>query len=157
MKVLLLEDVATLGNAGSVVSVADGYARNYLLPHRLAKTVSEGSVKEVEQVRRSGERKREQMQNSAQDLARRLNELTLTFRARAGEKGKLYGSITTAELADAMQQQVGQEVDRRKIVSDGLRQLGEHVVEVHLLADVTARVKVIVEAEETGPSAAAQA
>jgi large subunit ribosomal protein L9 len=147
VKVLLLEDVENVGHAGSVVAVADGYARNLLIPRRLAKGVTEGSVKEVEQVRRAADRKRTRQMSTAQDLARRLEGITLTFHARAGEKGKLYGSITTADLATALEQHVGQEVDRRKIVADPLRQLGEYQVEVHLMADVVARVKVLVEPE----------
>jgi large subunit ribosomal protein L9 len=155
VKVLLLEDVENLGHAGNVVSVADGFARNYLIPRRLGKRVTEGSVKEIEQVRHVAERKRARQLSSAQDIARKLDGLALTFHARAGEKGKLYGSITTADVASAIEQQTGVPIDRRKIVGEPLRQLGEHTMEVHLMADVIARVKVIVEPEatpETTPS-----
>ncbi len=152
MKVLLLEDVENIGHAGSVVNVADGYARNLLLPRRLAKGVTEGSVKEVEQVRRAAERKRTRQLSASQDLARQIEGVTLTFQARAGDTGKLYGSITTADIATALEQRTGIQVDRRKIVADPLRQLGECQVEVHLIADVVAHVKVIVEAEESAPS-----
>lgn len=147
MKVLLLEDVEDVGHAGSVVTVTDGYARNFLIPRRLGKGVTEGSVKEIEQVRRVAERKRARQLSGAQELARRLDGLTLTFHARAGEKGKLYGSITTADLASAIEQHAGIPVDRRKIVAEPLRQLGEHEMEVHLMAAVVAHVKVIVEPE----------
>lgn len=149
MRVLLLEDVEKLGHAGNVVSVADGYARNYLIPRRLGKRVTEGSVKEIEQVRHAAERKRARQLSTAQDLARKIDGLALTFHARAGDKGKLYGSITTADVASAIEQQTGVPVDRRKIVGEPLRQVGEHTVEVHLMADVIARVKVIVEPEAT--------
>jgi large subunit ribosomal protein L9 len=147
VKVLLLEDVENVGRAGSVVSVSDGYARNFLIPRRLGKGVTEGSVKEIEQVRRVAERKRNRQLSSAQELARRLDGLTLTFHARAGEKGKLYGSITTADLAAAIEERAGVQVDRRKIVTEPLRQLGEHELEVHLMADVVAHIKAIVEPE----------
>ncbi len=100
MKVLLLEDVDKLGLAGKVVTVSDGYARNYLLPRGLAKVAGPGALQQAEQVAKAGERKRARLMSDAQALAQRIEAVTLTFQARAGEKGKLYGSITTAELAE---------------------------------------------------------
>jgi large subunit ribosomal protein L9 len=147
MKVLLLEDVDKLGLAGKVVTVSDGYARNYLLPRGLAKVAGPGALQQAEQVAKAGERKRARLMSDAQALAQRIEGITLTFRARAGEKGKLYGSITTAELAEALGRELGQEFDRRKIDSDPLRQVGEHAVPVHLMGDVSATFKVVVEAE----------
>ncbi len=154
MKVLLLEDVDKLGLAGKVVTVSDGYARNYLLPRRLAKVASPGALQQAEQVRKSGERKRAQLMSDAQAQAQRIAGVTLTFRARAGDKGKLYGSITTAELAEALGRELGLEFDRRKIDSDPLRQVGEHAVPVRLMADVSATFKVVIEAEGVEPAAA---
>jgi large subunit ribosomal protein L9 len=148
MKVLLLEDVINLGLAGDVVRVADGYGRNYLVPRGLAKVATPGALKQADQIRTAGERKRSRQLASAQDLARRIEGLTLTFTARAGEKGKLYGSVTTADLAEEVERQLGEEFDRRKIVSDPLRQLGEHSVEVRLMSDVSAHLKVVIEPEE---------
>ncbi|MCS7259747.1 MAG: 50S ribosomal protein L9 [Anaerolineae bacterium] len=156
MKVLLLEDVENLGQAGSVVSVADGYARNFLIPRKLARSVTEGSLKELEILRQAAERKRQRQLNDAQELARRLDGLTLTFRARAGEKGKLYGSITTADLAAALQERIGHAIDRRKIVTQPLRQLGQHEVEIHLMANVVARINVVIEPEEAAEAETAQ-
>ena len=154
MKVLLLEDVDKLGLAGKVVTVSDGYARNYLLPRGLAKVAGPGALQQAEQVRKSGERKRAQLMSDAQVQAQRIEGVTLTFRARAGDKGKLYGSITTAELAEALGRELGQEFDRRKIDSDPLRQVGEHAVPVRLMADVSATLKVVIEAEGGEPAAA---
>jgi large subunit ribosomal protein L9 len=148
MKVLLLEDVINLGLAGDVVTVADGYGRNYLIPRGLAKVATAGSLKQADQIRRTGERKRARELASAQDLARRIEGLALTFNARAGETGKLYGSITTADLAEAMERELGEEIDRRKIISDPLRQLGEHAVQVRLMTDASATLKVVIEPEE---------
>jgi large subunit ribosomal protein L9 len=153
MKVLLLEDVHNLGLAGKVVSVADGYARNYLMPRKLAKAVDEGSVREIEQVRQAGERKRAREMSAAQLLAKQMEAVALKFQARAGETGKLYGSITPADIATALEQAVGQPVDRRKIECDPLRQLGDHEITVRLLADVSATVKVTIEPDTvTTPS-----
>lgn len=147
MKVLLLEDVDKLGLAGHVVTVADGYGRNYLIPRRLAKVADEGALKQAEQIRKAGERKRARELADAQDLAKHIEGLTLTFQARAGEKGKLYGSITTADLAEALERELSQEIDRRKIVSEPLRQLGEHSVHVRLMSDVSAELRVVIEPE----------
>ena len=148
MKVLLLEDVINLGLAGDVVTVADGYGRNYLIPRGLAKVATPGALKQADQIRTAGERKRSRELASAQDLARRIEGLSLTFTARAGETGKLYGSVTTADLAEAVERELGEELDRRKIMSDPLRQLGEHTVEVRLMTDVSANLNVVIESEE---------
>jgi large subunit ribosomal protein L9 len=147
MKVLLLEDVDKLGLAGKVVTVSDGYARNYLIPRGLAKVANQGALEQADQIRKTGERKRARLLADAQTLAQHIQGLTLTFQARAGEKGKLYGSITTADLAEALGRELGQEFDRRKIISDPLRQVGEHAVQIRLMSDVTATLKVIIEAE----------
>jgi len=148
MKVLLLEDVIKLGLAGDVVTVADGYGRNYLIPRGLAKVATPGALNQAGQIRKAGERTRARELASAQDLARRIEGLTLTFTARAGETGKLYGSVTTADLAEAVERELGQELDRRKIISDPLRRLGEQSVEVRLIANVSANLKVVIEPEE---------
>lgn len=147
MKVLLLEDVDNLGLAGAVVTVPGGYGRNYLIPRKLAKVATEGAMKESDIIAKAGERKRARQLGAAQVLAKQLEETTLQFTARAGETGKLYGSITTAELAEALEARLGVEIDRRKIISDPLRQLGEHEVEIRLMAGVAPKIKVIVESE----------
>jgi large subunit ribosomal protein L9 len=155
MKVLLLKDVDNLGSAGDVVTISDGYGRNYLIPRRLAKMATKGTVQEANQIRKVGERKRARELEDAQALARRIEGLTLTFQARAGEKGKLYGSITPAEMAESLERELGQEIDRRKIVADPLRQVGEHLVAVRLMGDVSATLKVIIQAEgEAAPGEA---
>jgi large subunit ribosomal protein L9 len=148
MKVLLLEDVHNLGLAGKVVPVADGYARNFLIPRKMAKPVDEGSVHEIEQARQAGERKRARQMSAAQELAQRIEAVTLKFQARAGETGKLYGSITPADIATSLEAAIGQPIDRRKIECDPLRQLGEHRVTVRLLTDVAPQVNVLIEPEE---------
>jgi large subunit ribosomal protein L9 len=157
MKVLLLEDVDNLGLAGKIVTVADGYARNYLFPRNLAKPATEGAVREAEQIQRAGERKRAKLKGAAEDLARVIEATSLSFTARAGETGKLYGSITTTDIAEALSEKLGQEIDRRKIVTEPLRQLGAHEVELHLLAGVTAKLPVTVEAEAEEESPVAKA
>lgn len=149
MKVLLLEDVPKLGPAGTVVAVADGYARNYLLPRKLAKPITAGSLHEIEHVRELSARRRARQLAAAQEMAQRIESVTLRFQARAGDTGKLYGSITPADIATALSQTLGHEIDRRKIECDPLRQLGEHVVTIRLSADVSAQVRVVIEPAST--------
>ncbi len=147
MEILLLEDIDNLGQAGDVLNVADGYGRNFLLPRKLAKVATAGALKETEQIRRAGERTRVREMGAATDLARQIDGITLNFRARAGETGKLYGSVTTGDLSEALEKEIDQEVARRKIVTEPLRELGEHTIEVRLMADVTATFTAIVEPE----------
>jgi large subunit ribosomal protein L9 len=149
MEVLLLKDVAQLGNAGEVKSVADGYARNFLFPKGLAVQASPGAVKQVKLERQAESRRKERALSEAQALAQRLDGRVVTFRARAGELDRLYGSITSANIAEALEEQVEQEVDRRKIdLEEPLKELGTHAVTIRLASEAEAKVTVIIEREE---------
>ena len=145
VKIVLTQDVQDLGNAGDVKDVAAGYARNYLIPRGLATAATPVAVKQAERLRSAGARRDDRLAAHAAALAERLAGTTLTFEAKAGEKGRLYGSITTADIADALSREIGESFDRRKhIIGDPLRHVGEHVVPVRLTAEVTAEVKVLV-------------
>jgi large subunit ribosomal protein L9 len=149
MDVLLLKDVAGLGKAGEVKSVADGYGRNYLIPKGLATMASPGAVRQAERQAAADARRKDRELTEAQELAQALDGLTVTFQARAGEADRLYGSITKANIAEALEGQVGQEVDRRKIdLEEPLKELGTHAVTVRLAAEAEAKVTVIIEREE---------
>jgi len=151
MKVILIENVPGLGNMGEVKDVAPGYARNYLIPKGLAVIATPGSVQEwkARLEARAARAAREAQQ--AAELAERMSSLTLTFRAKAGPTGRLYGSVTTAEIAEKLEQELGVSIDRRRILGDPLRETGEHTVTVRLAQGVEAQVRVVVEAEgETG-------
>jgi len=147
MKVILIENVPGLGVMGEVKDVSPGYARNYLIPRGLAVVATPGSLQEwkARLEARAARETREAQQ--AAELAERISALTLTFRAKAGPTGRLYGSVTTADIAKALEKELGISVDRRKIESDPLREVGEHQVAVRLARDVTAQVRVVVEAE----------
>lgn len=148
MKVILTRDVPNLGQAGDVKDIATGYARNYLIPKGMAMKATSGVVKEFESRRDMEAHRKERLATRAEALAQRLSSVTLTFEAKASEKGRLFGSVTTADLAEALGREVGKKFDRRKhILSDPLRQVGEHVVSVRLTADVVAEVKVVVKPE----------
>lgn len=148
MKIILTQDVPNLGQAGDVKDVAAGYARNYLFRESLAVKASEGTMKEFKRRKTVDARREEKMAAHAEALAERLRGVTLAFEAKAGETGHLYGSITPAAIAEALEREVGEKFDRRKhILSEPLREVGEHVVSVRLSADVVAEVKVLVKPE----------
>ena len=148
MKVLLKEDVDNLGYAGEVHEVKNGYGRNYLLPQGLAVQASPGAMKQAEAWRTKAEARREQLRAEYAALAERIEVTTLTFTAKAGETGKLYGSITTPQIADLLNETLGVEVDRRKVGIEPLRQLGSHKVPVRLSAEFQPDVTVFIESED---------
>jgi large subunit ribosomal protein L9 len=152
MQVLLLQDVERLGQAGEVKRVADGYARNYLFPRELAVIATPGAIKQAEQQRKAEVRRETQALTEAQALAQALDGQTVTFQARAGETDRLYGSITNVNIADALSEQVGQEVDRRKIeLEEPLKDLGTHAITIRWAAEAEAKVTVVIEREEDAP------
>jgi large subunit ribosomal protein L9 len=149
MEVLLLKDVTQLGKAGDVKRVADGYARNFLFPRELAVLATPGAIKQANEVREAEASRKAKALSDAQILAARLDGLSVSFSMRAGESDRLYGSITNANIADALEQQIGQEVDRRKIdLEEPLKELGTHAVTVRLAPGAEAKVTVVIEREE---------
>ncbi len=148
MKVLLLRDVPNLGQAGEVKEVADGYARNYLIPKGLATPATEGLIRHAVETRQAAEQRRIRQLTSAREVAARLQGAVVTIRARAGQGDRLYGSITSQQIAEAIAQQLGVEVDRRRIELDvPIRSLGTHPVRVRLGPEIAAQVQVVVERE----------
>ena len=149
MEVLLLKDLNQLGQAGEVKRVSDGYARSYLIPRGLAVMATPGAIKQAEKQREAAARRQVKELSQAQALAQALDGLTVTFQARAGESDRLYGSITNANIAEALEEQVGQEVDRRKIdLEEPLKELGTHAVTIRLAPQAEAKVTVVIEREE---------
>jgi len=149
MKVILQKPVDKLGVPGDVVDVADGYARNYLMPRGLAVRASKGGVKHVESLRRAHSTRVSQAQAEAQEVADRLTASPIKVRARVGEEGRLFGSVTAAELAEEIERQTGVKVDRRDVhLDEPIRSVGVHEVMVHLFADVDPVVPVEVEPGE---------
>lgn len=148
MEILLKQNIENLGSAGDIVNVKAGYARNYLIPRGLAMPATAGLRKQSDQLKSASERRRLRELATARDLADRINATTLTFSARAGESGRLYGSITSAQIADTLAETLEIEIDRRRIrLEHSLRELGVHDVTVHLAQEVDATFKVKVEAE----------
>jgi large subunit ribosomal protein L9 len=142
MEVILREDIDNLGSRGQMVKVAAGYARNYLLPKKLAVAATEANKKIVEQERQSHLRKEAKLSSEAQDLANLMAGTVLTISAKAGENDQLFGSVTAKDVADALEAK-NFTIDRRKIqLEEPIRTLGEHKVPVRLHRDVTTEVTV---------------
>jgi large subunit ribosomal protein L9 len=149
MEVLLLKDVDQLGRAGEIKRVSDGYARNYLFPRKLAVLATPGAIKQTEQHLEAQVSRQAKTLSDAQALAQLLDGVVITFQARAGESDRLYGSITNANIAEALQEKVGREVDRRKIdLVEPLKELGTHAITIRLAPEAEAKVTVVIDREE---------
>lgn len=152
MKVILMQDVENLGDEGDVVTVKDGFGRNYLIPRGLARVATEGAVKARQEEIRQASRKRAREKEGAQGVARQLETTEVAIPARVGEENRIFGTITTQQLADALAQR-GFEVDRRNITfNEEIRLIGVYTATIRLHKEVTAQVKVRVvpEGEEAG-------
>lgn len=149
MEVILREEIEKLGNRGDIVNVADGYARNYLLPKKLAVPATEANKKIIEQERQAYLRREAKLASEAEELARMLAGVTVTIAQKAGEMDQLFGSVTAKDIAEALEQQNFQ-IDRRKILlEEPIKQLGEYKVAVRLHRAVTAEIQVnVVRAED---------
>ncbi len=148
MKVVLRQDVPKLGEAGTVQDVSGGYARNYLVPQGLAVYASEGELKMAAHNLAVKERKVARQEEQLRSLAEKIDGQSLTFEARAGEGGRLFGSITASDIAAQLQQKIGEEIDRRKVqLDEPIRSVGEHNVAVHLVGRLRPTVTVTVNAE----------
>jgi large subunit ribosomal protein L9 len=147
MKVLLLQDVYKLGRAGDVKKVANGYGRNYLIPQGLAVLATPGAMGQSEQIRVEADKQRAILNEEMGGVAAQLQGVTLTFPARASETGRLYGSINTRMIADAISEKVGVEISHRQIDSQPLRMIGEHIVNIRLTVDLIPEISVIVHRE----------
>ncbi|NLG69827.1 MAG: 50S ribosomal protein L9 [Firmicutes bacterium] len=155
MKVVLSQDVKGVGRAGELVEVADGFGRNYLVPRGLAVMATGGTVKAVEHQQAVIRRKLEKERAEAERLAAKLQGARVVVKARAGDAGRLFGSVTAADVAEALERDLGGKVDRRRIELEGpIKSLGEQAVSLRLAPGISAEVRVVVEAADgEGPSA----
>jgi large subunit ribosomal protein L9 len=153
MKVLLIKDVYKLGRAGDVKKVADGYGRNFLVPQGMAVLATPGAMKTAERIRQKATERRSILNDEMGAVADALKRIQITFGARAGETGKLYGSITSQEVVNAIQQKSGYTIKRQQLDMQPLRSLGEHTIRVRLTMDLIPEIKVTVFREgEAEPS-----
>jgi len=147
MKVLLVKDVYKLGRAGDVKKVANGYGRNFLLPQGLAVVATPSALKQAEKIKERATFERNSLNTELGGLAEQISSLVLIFTGKAGETGKLYGSITTQMVADAINQKLGSTLNRHDIEAQPIRTLGEHSAYIRLTVDLIPKVKIIVHRE----------
>lgn len=144
MKVLLIKDVFKLGRAGDIKKVADGYGRNYLMPQGLAVLATPGAVKQADRIRAKAAERRQAMNSELGGLAEQIEGLRLVFPAKAGETDKLYGSITSQQVADAVTEATTFEIKRQQLEMQPIRTLGEHTIIARLTMDLVPEFKVVV-------------
>jgi len=157
VKIILTQDVEKLGTAGSLQEVKPGYARNYLIPQGMAQVATVGLIKQVQERQAAEQRRVAKQEVAMQSLADRIQGVRLTFTARAGETGRLFGSITSADVAEALSKQVGEEVDRRKVdLATGLHEVGEFPVTINLVGRLKPQIVAIVVPEGGYPVSEAE-
>ena len=146
MKVVLLKDVKNIGKRDEILNVSDGYARNFLLPQKLAMEATPGALKEIERKRAAQNAREAEMLAEAKKKAADLKNKVITLEVKCGEKGRLYGSVTAAEVAETLEKQHGIKVDKRKIdIGDPIRETGVREISVWLYSGVTTPMKLNVE------------
>jgi large subunit ribosomal protein L9 len=151
MKVLLVKDVYKLGRAGEIKKVADGYGRNFLLPQGFAVLATAGALKQIDRIKSQAEVRRATQNNELKGVADQINGVVLTFSSKAGETGKLYGSVTTQDIATALSEKIRFEVKRQQVDTQPIRTLGEFTAHVRLTMDLVPEIKVIVYREGETP------
>ncbi len=144
MKVMLLRDVYNLGRAGDVKKVANGYGRNYLIPQGFAVLATPGALTQVERIRENADQRRSILNEEMAEVVESLKGVQLLFPARAGETGKLYGSVTTTMIANELTEKLGEEITKRQIDTHPLRLLGMHTVNIRLTLDLIPQISVVV-------------
>lgn len=148
MKVILTQDVKGAGKKGQIVEVSDGFARNFLFPRKAAREATAGAVVAAQQAEAAEAHRRKQEEAAAKELAKGLEGKVVKMTAKAGENGKLFGAITSKEIAEAAEAQLGAKLDKKKIELDGnIKELGEYDVVLRVYAETTAKIKLILTAE----------
>ena len=151
MRVLLLQDVFKLGRAGDVKRVADGYGRNYLIPQGLATLATPGALKQADHIKKVAAEKRAVLNKELGSVAERIDGLELFFPVKAGETGRLYGSVTTIMIAEAIMKKTNVEIDRKQVDSQPVKLLGVHKAEIRLTMDLVPEVTLVVHREGEPP------
>ncbi len=157
MQVLLIKDIDRVGKKGETKRVTEGYARNFLFPRHLAVPLTEGSQKNLKLVEVSWKRQEEKEREAFQAMAKKIDGLSLRITKKAGEKGRLFGSVTNAEIAEAIAAETKLEIDKKDIVTEHIKELGQHDVVVRFSGEIKATVKVVVLPEEEPVASTAQA
>ncbi|MBF0499923.1 MAG: 50S ribosomal protein L9 [Candidatus Riflebacteria bacterium] len=148
MEVLLIRNVDRVGTKGETKRVTEGYARNFLFPRSLAVPLTPGAISHLNLVKVSWERKAAKEKNAIEVLAQKINGLTVRITKKAGDKGRLFGSVTSSELSDMIKKESGIEIDKHQIIADHIKELGQHEVNVRFPHQAKAILKVVVVPEE---------
>jgi large subunit ribosomal protein L9 len=151
MKVMLVKDVYKLGRAGDIKKVADGYGRNFLIPQGLAVLATAGALKQVERIKGQAEIHRSSQNEELKGVSDQIAGVVLTFPAKAGETGKLYGSITTQDIATALTEKIRFEVKRQQVDTQPIRALGEFTAHIRLTMDLVPEIKIVVHRDGESP------
>ncbi len=148
MKVILKEDVKSLGKKGKVCEVSDGYARNFLIPRGLALQATEGNVQDLAHKQKQENLRKQNEKKAAEDSKKKIEEMKITLKVKVGDTGRLFGSITNKEIAETLEKVYKIKIDKRKIeVKDPIKNIGEHSVFIKLHPEVVADLKIMIEAE----------
>ena len=147
MEVLMINTVPQIGRKGEFKQVAEGYARNYLFPRKLAVPATEGAKKNFELVKTAWEKQVARERQTYTEMAAKLNDLTVTITKRAGDKGRLFGSITSSELVDEIKKATGLDIDKKLVIADHIKEVGEHSIAIRFSGDIKANLNVSVVAE----------
>lgn len=143
MRVILTQDVPKLGSVGDVCTVKPGYGRNYLLPQQLAILATTGGLRQVGDLKRAEKRRQDKIRHEMMGFAERIASHPVEFRVKVGQTGRLYGSVTASDIAEALEAKLGEAIDRRKIhLDESLRTLGQHTVSIHLMQGVNGQITV---------------
>ncbi len=142
MKVILKEDISNLGEIGSIVNVADGYARNYLIPKKIVVEANDRNIKASEHEKRIIQNKIKKLKSGGEEMATKISSISLSIKAKAGEEGKLFGSITSLDISKALAEE-GFDIDKRKIILDNpIKRIGDYTIKVRIHPEVTANLSV---------------
>ena len=147
MKVILLKNVKALGKSGDIINASDGYARNYLLPKGLAKEATTANVNELNQKKAAERKKKLQETEEAQKIASELKNKEVKIFTKCGESGRLFGAITSKDIAKALKSQCGVDIDKKKIVTNAIKQLGTYDIEVKIYPEISTKIKLVIESK----------
>lgn len=146
MKVILLQDIKAIGKKGQVIEVADGYARNYLFPRKLGIEATAAELKKVEDIKISAQNRHEREEQQARQLARQLKESGITLRVKCGEGGRLYGTVTSADVSKALKELLNLEIDKKKIeMPEHIKTVGEYEAEIWLMSGIASKLRLTIQ------------
>ncbi len=148
MKIILLKDVKKLGKAGEIKNVSDGYAKNFLIPRKLAEIATESKIKEIKNLEKIENHRREQEQKKLKEIVEKINERSFTIKVKAGDSGKLFGSLTAEKISSILKERADVNIDKRKIQMKPIRELGKYDIVVDFKNDFKAIIHIFVEKED---------